>query len=184
MKDIKPGDLDFMFFLLDPAKRKDNGQLLWPLYGGMAWGGEEINGALAYYDQRSRIGTRSSSEFQHHIFDTTVQETEGMTVTRFHGMSDAPGYYGDEIFTQKKIGNIDLGPIVCYYWDCYRYYYPRDMYERWQLHGKHDIPHEAYSGKPYQWADVKNDYWFKLPQPTKEPSATVDRLEEPCRHRR
>jgi hypothetical protein len=175
MKDIQPGDVDYFMFFLDPAVRKDDPtKKIWPSYGGMAYADASIKGAhfLTINDHEIARGTH---EMGHHLYDTTVQETEHMTVTRFHGMSDA-GYYGDEVFGTQKYGTLDLGPIMLYYRDCMRYFYPRDMWARWTLHGYHNIAHESFSGKTYRWADVKNDFWFKLPQISKNELRTLTGL--------
>lgn len=158
LKDYKAGDADFMFFFLHTVKINGGDQLMWPAYGGMAWGNEEIKGTRLLTLNDHELA-RNVHEWEHHIFDTTIQETEDMTVTRFHGLDDA-GYGGGEL----GWGGKKLGPCLAYYRDCIRYYMPRDMWERWQLKGKHNIAHETYSGKGYEWSAVKNDYWFKLPR--------------------
>jgi hypothetical protein len=168
LRDMKPGSEDYLFFFLDTAYQKGTHKLLNPQFGGMAYADEEMNGSrfLTINDHELARGTH---EMGHHLYDTTVQETEGMTVTRFHGMQDA-GYFGDELWKENtKPGNITLGPVMAYYRDCMRYYITRDMWERWRLHGPHNIPHEPFSGKAYAWMAVKSDFWFKLPQLTIEP---------------
>jgi hypothetical protein len=164
LKDIKEGDMDFMFFYLHAASRADNtNSLVWPEFGGMAWGGVEIKGARLLTLNDHELA-RSVHELGHHIFDTTIQETEGMTVTRPHGLIDA-GYAWNALdWGGGTVGTLNLGPCMAYYRDCYRFYNPRDMWERWRLRPAHNIAHEPFSGKAYAWADVKHDYWFKLPQ--------------------
>jgi len=162
LKDFKAGDADFMFFFLTIAKRVDNSQDLYPGYGGMAYGSEEIKGArfVALNDHEIARGVH---EWQHHIFDTTIQETENMTVTRSHGLIDA-GYAWNALNWGPLYGTLNVGPCLAYYRDCNLYYQTRDMWERWRLRPAHNMPHEMFAGKAYKWADVKGDYWFKLPQ--------------------
>lgn len=162
LKDFKAGDADFMFFYLTIAKRVDNNQDLYPGYGGMAYGAEEIKGArfIALNDHEIARGIH---EWQHHIFDTTIQETENMTVTRSHGLIDA-GYSGSSLNWGGRYGTLEVGPCLAYYRDCNLYYQARDMWERWRLRPAHKMQHEVFAGKAYKWADVKSDYWFKLPQ--------------------
>lgn len=162
LKDFKAGDADFMFFYLTIAKRVDNGQDISPGYGGMAYGSAEIKGArfVALNDHEIARGVH---EWQHHIFDTTIQETEKMTVTRSHGLIDA-GYAWNALNWGPLYGTLNVGPCLAYYRDCNLYYQTRDMWERWRLRPAHNMQHELFSGKAYKWSDVKRDYWFKLPQ--------------------
>lgn len=162
LKDFKEGDADFLFFFLHVAKRADNKQDVWPEYGGMAYGRQEIKGARVCTLNDHEIA-RGIHEWQHHIFDTTIQETENMTVTRSHGLTDA-GYTGSSLTWSGTYGTLNIGPCLAYYRDCNRYYQPRDMWERWRLRPAHNVAHEPFSGKAYAWADVRHDYWFKLPQ--------------------
>ncbi len=164
LKDYKKGDIDFMFFYLHVATRTDNPQaLIWPSFGGMAWGNEEIKGARLITLNDHELA-RSTHEWKHHIFDTTIQETEGITVTRSHGLFDA-GYTGSSLgWGGGRVGTLNLGPCMAYYRDCYRYYYTSDMWRRWRLKGAHNKPHEPFAGKAYKWADVKSDFWFSLPR--------------------
>jgi hypothetical protein len=162
LKDMKEGDADFLFFYLTIAKRTDNSQDLYPANGGMAYGNLEIKGArfVALNDHEIARGVH---EWQHHIFDTTIQETENMTVTRSHGLIDA-GYAWDALKWGPLYGTLNVGPCLAYYRDCNLYYQPRDMWERWRLRPVHNTPHELFSGKAYKWDDVRSDYWFKLPR--------------------
>ena len=172
LKDVKPGSEDYLFFFVDTAHQKGTKKLLNPSYGGMAYADLEMNGAR-FVTLNDHELARGTHELGHHLYDTTVQETEDMTVTRFHGMQDA-GYFGDEVWSEKtKIGQFTLGPVMAYYRDCMRYYVTRDMWERWRVHGKHNVAHEPFSGKAYEWADVKDDYWFKLPRLSVEPLRTL-----------
>jgi hypothetical protein len=169
LKDYKDHQADFMFFFLHTVKIKGTDKLMWPAYGGMAWGNEEIKGTRLITLNDHELA-RDVHEWEHHIFDTTIQETEDMTVTRFHGLDDA-GYNADALTWGGK-----LGPCLAYYRDCMRYYYPRDMWERWRLKGKHNTTHEPFGGKDYKWADVKYDYWFKLPKLGKDELHTLTGL--------
>ncbi|MCY2929401.1 MAG: chitobiase/beta-hexosaminidase C-terminal domain-containing protein [Planctomycetota bacterium] len=133
-----------------------------PEYGGKAYGSEEMAGARLNTLNDHEIA-RSVHEWQHHIFDTTIQETEHITVTRGHGLIDA-GYAWNALTWGPKFGTLNVGPCLAYYRDCNRYYNRRDMWLRWRLRPAHNIPHEPFSGKAYAWADVTDDMWFKLPQ--------------------
>jgi hypothetical protein len=164
LKDIKAGDVDFLFFYLHVATRVDNPKAeIWPQFGGMAYGSEEIKGAR-FVTLNDHELARGVHEWQHHIFDTTIQETESITVTRGHGLLDA-GYTFDAVgWGGGKVGSLDLGPCLAYYRDCNRYYNTRDMWQRWRLRPAHNRPREPFSGKSYAWADVRSDFWFNLPQ--------------------
>ena len=157
LKDYKQGDADYMFFFLDVVKIKGTDKLLWPAYGGMAWGDEEMKGTRLLTLNDHELA-RNVHEWQHHIFDTTLQETEDLTISRLHGFGDAGYSSGGPQWDGK------LGPCLIYYRDLMRYYYTRDMWERWRLKGQHHLPHAAFSNKAYVWNDVKNDYWYHLPQ--------------------
>ncbi|MCY2925887.1 MAG: chitobiase/beta-hexosaminidase C-terminal domain-containing protein, partial [Planctomycetota bacterium] len=163
LKKVKPGDIDFLWFYLHEANPIDNPKgIISPEYGGMAYGSEEMSGARINTLNDHEIA-RSVHEWQHHIFDTTIQETEHITVTRGHGLIDA-GYAWNALTWGGQYGTLNVGPCLAYYRDCNRYYNTRDMWLRWRLRPAHNIAHEPFSGKAYAWADVKNDMWFKLPQ--------------------
>lgn len=157
---VQPGDADFMFFYLHNAYWKSGG-VISPAWGGMAWGDEEIRGSRLCTLNDHEL-SRGIHEWGHHIFDTTLQETEGLTIMRLHGLVDA-GYGVSDLGWGGGIGSIQQGGMLAYYRDCNRYFYTRDMWERWHLKGFHNKPRIQASGRAYLWSDVKNDYWVKLP---------------------
>lgn len=162
LADMKENDVDILMFYLHKAVRKDDGREMWPAYGGMAWGTEQILGARVVTLNDHEIA-RSTHELGHLWYDTIIQETENLTITRNHGMVDA-GYLADDLWPANvKVGSLDLGPVMAHYRDIMRYFYTRDMWERWRIRPPHNLPRESFTGRPYRWAEVKSDYWYKMP---------------------
>ena len=94
-------------------------------------------------------------EFNHRYLDNLLDH-EGVALTRFHGLA---------AFGFSRCGF----PIVldhAQYRFTYQYIIPRDMWRRFTITQQNKTPKEAFSGKAYAWADVKDDCWFTLPDLT------------------
>ncbi|MCX7015566.1 MAG: hypothetical protein NTW86_23935 [Candidatus Sumerlaeota bacterium] len=146
------GQVDLMAFLCRAAVAPDRAPLK-VTAAGVAWTKWWFKGAKTLTVTGASLDLLIH-EWLHHIFDSTLQETEGLTLAIMHASGDL-GY-----------GKTDLGwpSYVAHYRDRLRYYYPRDMWLRWSMKEKHDTPRGPFSDKPYAWADVKDDCWFRLPQ--------------------
>jgi len=146
----KDAGLDLMMFHCGPAIVDETSRFM-PRWGGMAWTSWWLYGARTITVSNTSLPF-VAHEWLHHIFDKTIQETEGINLTVMHPLT-ALGYHAD-----------DLGwpGFLAPYANRVRYFYPRDMWRRWDMH-KEPGPKEPFTGKAYAWDDVKHDCWVKLP---------------------
>ncbi len=150
------GEFDFMVFHCDHAVGRGRNRIK-PKFGGVAWTRWWLKGARTLSMAGSMGYVKLIHEWQHHIFDQSLEETEGLKLMKMH----PSGVMG-------RNGARDLVPgwprDLPFYRDRILYYFPRDMWRRWDIHKKPATPREAYSDKEYCWSEVKDDYWFKLPE--------------------
>jgi hypothetical protein len=104
-------------------------------------------------------------EFNHRYLDN-LESIEGIHLTQFHGLARL-GYEAT-----------DLGYPGLYntYRSAYQYVIRPAMWRRFTITGENRVPREAFAGRDYRWADVKDDCWFKLPELHTEELATLTGL--------
>jgi hypothetical protein len=158
-------------FLKALERRKDSGVCMWMLCAGrpetLNGGPKQKIGAPPYgisYTQWPIHGGYSLvvsapdvglmvHEFNHRYLDN-LRALEGIQLTMFHGLAGL-GYEG---------GDVGYPHLMNTYRSVYLHLIRRDMWRRFTITGSNTTPHEAFSGKPYAWADVESDCWFRLPE--------------------
>jgi len=147
----KDAGIDFMFFHCGAAIVDEDTRFN-IVHGGMAWSEGWIYGARTLTVSKTKLQL-VTHEWLHHIVDINIVRIEGLQLWRMH----ASGVLG--------FGKNDLGWAghLAAYTVRVRYFYPRDMWRRWDLH-KEPGPKEPFTDKAYAWDDVKYDCWLKLPE--------------------
>jgi len=151
LSDYKDAGIDFMVFHCGAAIVDEDTRFN-VVHGGMAWGKGWIYGARMLTVTKTKLQL-VTHEWLHHIVDINIMRIEGLQLWKMHA-SRVLGF-----------GKTDLGwsGHLAGYAVRVRYFYPRDMWRRWDLHKKPG-PKEPFTGKAYAWDGVKYDCWHKLPQ--------------------
>ncbi len=113
----------------------------WPIHGGYSLVISEPDVGLMVH------------EFNHRYLDN-LRALEGIQLTMFHGLANL-GYEG---------GDLGYPRLMNTYRSVYLHLIRRDMWRRFTITGSNTTPRAVFSGKPYVWADVESDCWFRLPQ--------------------
>jgi len=92
-------------------------------------------------------------EFNHRYLDN-LETIEGLRLTQFHGLARL-GY---------KPNDLGYPALLNTYRSVYLYIVRRDMWRRFTVTGQNRMTREPFSGRAYDWAKVKDDCWFKLPE--------------------
>jgi hypothetical protein len=105
-------------------------------------------------------------EVNHRYLDN-LRDIEGMQLTQFHGLAAMGFEFGDLGFDENDLAT---------YRAVYLYVIRPAMWRRFSL-VKADTPErEAFSGQLYDWEEVRDDCWFKLPLLSQENLATLTGL--------
>jgi hypothetical protein len=91
-------------------------------------------------------------EVNHRYLDNLVA-IEGVQLTQFHGLS-MMGY---------EAGDLDYPDLLATYRSVYLHIIRPAMWRRFSLTGPASAKPEPFLGKLYQWTDVSDDCWFRLP---------------------
>ncbi|MBI1371497.1 MAG: hypothetical protein GC159_01865 [Phycisphaera sp.] len=91
-------------------------------------------------------------EINHRYLDN-LATIEGVQLTRFHGL-EALGY---------ARGDLGYNELLATYRSVYLHVIRPAMWRRFTLTGPNPNTPEPFTGKLYDWADVSDDCWFRLP---------------------
>jgi hypothetical protein len=91
-------------------------------------------------------------EVNHRYLDN-LASIEGVQLTQFHGLSKM-GY---------ETGDLGYPDLLATYRSVYLHIIRPAMWRRFSLSGTPSAKPEPFTGKMYQWSEVKDDCWFRLP---------------------
>jgi len=128
-----------------------------PTAGGIAYTQRTLLGAYTVSLSLSTVDF-IAHEMAHHIFDANMERVEGgLRLNTMHGFA----YYG---WGGK---DCNFGNLLNTYRNAYYYIYSPDMWSRFKtVPPATNLSHEVFSGRAYNWDEVKDDRYFKLPRLT------------------